>query len=327
MVFTNSASSISQKTINRTIVKLQLEQVPAARVFGYANIEVDKPNATSIEVEGAVVRRVFDLRDGPGDSAIAKQLNAEGGVLSASTGGPPARWSPSTVPDVLRWELYRGMLLWNRTKKQRMAGAPVGAPATDDGSRRSLVRRVGGQDQVADGLLTGGISNGPEERKAASLAVHRVLPGGERDVATGASAALPDREANELEAGEDTVDELDLSVSELSRRVSLVVRNDLHDGVLRGDDGCVRVHDVLLGTACLWVPSRLEELQRAVKENGASGRDDKRGHSGAGVTAAFCWHSRVRGAGARALVSALAVETGADATPHECYRRLCRNLR
>ena len=58
-----------------------------------------------------------------------------------------------------------------------------------------------------------------------------------------------------------------------------------------------------------------EEPQRAVTENGASGRVDKRGHSGAGVTAALCWHSRLSGVRCRALVSAVAVETWADAIP------------
>lgn len=115
-------------------------------------------------------------------------------------------------------------------------------------SRCLFVLRVGGEDQVADGLLGGGIRDGSEERKAAALAVHGVLSGGERDGATGAGAALPDSEANQLESGEDAVDEVELDVGQLSRRVALVVRDDLHDGVLRGDDGCVRVHGVLLGT-------------------------------------------------------------------------------
>ena len=64
--------------------------------------------------------------------------------------------------------------------------------------------------------------NGPEESEATALAVHGVLPGGERDVATGAGAALPDREANQLEASEDAVDEVDLRVGQLSRRVAFV---------------------------------------------------------------------------------------------------------
>ena len=57
----------------------------------------------------------------------------------------------------------------------------------------------------------------------------------ERDVAAGAGAPLPDREADQLQAGEDAVNEVDLGVGQLSRRVALVVGRDLDGDVLRGD--------------------------------------------------------------------------------------------
>src|SRR5688500_15963445 len=114
----------------------------------------------------------------------------------------------------------------------RTTGAPTGVPAAKGRSGSLFVLRVGGEDQVAHGVLCVLVRDGPEKREAAALAVDGVLPGGERDVAAGAGPPLPDREADQLQAGEDAVDEVDLSIGQLARRVALVARGDLHDGVL-----------------------------------------------------------------------------------------------
>lgn len=69
--------------------------------------------------EAAVARRIFDLcATGAGYSRIAKTLNAKGAACPGPQQGRAAGWSPSTVRDVLHRELYRGVLVWNRTKKR-----------------------------------------------------------------------------------------------------------------------------------------------------------------------------------------------------------------
>ena len=67
---------------------------------------------------------------------------------------------------------------------------------------------------------------GPQQREAAALAVHRVLPGREGDVAAGAVAAFPDGEAEQLEAGERTVVEVEFGIRQLAGGAALVVRDD-----------------------------------------------------------------------------------------------------
>ena len=63
-----------------------------------------------------------------------------------------------------------------------------------------LVLRVRLQDQIADPVLRRGVADRPQQREAAALAVDRVLTRRERDVAAVAGLALPDREANQLQA-------------------------------------------------------------------------------------------------------------------------------
>jgi hypothetical protein len=63
--------------------------------------------------------------------------------------------------------------------------------------------------------------DGPEEGEAAALAVDRVLPRRECEVAARAGAALPDREPDEFQAGEDAIAEMDLCLSELPVELTL----------------------------------------------------------------------------------------------------------
>jgi site-specific DNA recombinase len=107
------------------------------RVFGYKNVDVFKgvdrdgrPLRSHVvrEInpkEAAVVERIFKLYDsGCGLKRIAHQLNAENAPKPAwrrksDTGlAPVAAWSPATVRSVLRQELYRGVAIWNKTRKK-----------------------------------------------------------------------------------------------------------------------------------------------------------------------------------------------------------------
>jgi len=76
-----------------------------------------------------------------------------------------------------------------------------------------------------------------QQGKAAPLSVDGVLTGREGDVPTGTAAAFPDAEANLLEPLERAAGEMQLGVGELSGRVALVVRCDLHGEFCRSHVG------------------------------------------------------------------------------------------
>jgi hypothetical protein len=115
--------------------------VTGGRVFGYDNIEIDKHvERVRNADEAAVVQRIFALcATGSGYSAIAKTLNAERAVCPRPQQDRPAGWSPSTVRDVLHRDLYRGVLVWNRTKKRDRTGDV--APSRRDPSQWVRVER------------------------------------------------------------------------------------------------------------------------------------------------------------------------------------------
>ena len=98
--------------------------VTGGRCFGYDNVRVDGHVERRInEIEAAVVRRVFELyAEGAGQSRIAKRLNEEGAVSPRSQQGRPRAWAPSSVHEVLERPLYRGRVVWNRTRKRDPSG-------------------------------------------------------------------------------------------------------------------------------------------------------------------------------------------------------------
>ena len=73
--------------------------------------------------EAAVVRRMFELyTKGYGQSRIAKMLNEGRAVAPRSQQGRPRAWAPSSVHEVLGRPLYRGRIVWNRTRKRDQWG-------------------------------------------------------------------------------------------------------------------------------------------------------------------------------------------------------------
>lgn len=93
--------------------------VTGGRVFGYDNVRlgpgqtIRTPNAE----EAAVVRDIY-LRFAQGDGArtIAAALNALRAPSPRAQLGRPSGWSASTVREVLRRSLYRGEVVYGRTK-------------------------------------------------------------------------------------------------------------------------------------------------------------------------------------------------------------------
>ena len=66
-----------------------------------------------------VIRQIFAwCADGEGLKAIAKGLNAAGALAPPAQRGRPNGWAPSSVREVWHRALYRGEIIWNKTKKR-----------------------------------------------------------------------------------------------------------------------------------------------------------------------------------------------------------------
>ena len=101
-----------------------------------------------------------------------------------------------------------------------------------------LVFRVGLQDELADPVLCGDLSDWAKEREAPAFPIDRVLASREGNVSSVPATTLPDAEADKLESTEDTVGEVQLGIRELTRRVSPVVWDDLDNyGLVSGCGG------------------------------------------------------------------------------------------
>ena len=115
-----------QRTYDALERKARAGHVTGGACFGYRNVEVVGADGRRSHVaqevdadEAAVVRQVFALcANGRGQKAIAKQLNAEGARAPRAQQGRPRAWAPSSVREVLFRERYRGVIVWNRTRKR-----------------------------------------------------------------------------------------------------------------------------------------------------------------------------------------------------------------
>ena len=115
-----------QRTYDALERKARAGHVTGGACFGYRNVEVVGADGRRSHVaqevdaaEAAVVRQVFELcASGRGQKAIAKQLNAEGARAPRAQQGRPRAWAPSSVRAVLFRERYRGVIVWNRTRKR-----------------------------------------------------------------------------------------------------------------------------------------------------------------------------------------------------------------
>lgn len=116
--------------------------VAGGRVYGYRNRKVyvgtdrdGNPLLSHVERvvhdgEAVIVVRIFEMyASGLGFKAIAKRLTAEGvpGPLYAPHSNQVLLegWSPSSVGDMLRRELYRGQIVWNQWRKRDDWGRSV----------------------------------------------------------------------------------------------------------------------------------------------------------------------------------------------------------
>jgi site-specific DNA recombinase len=113
-----------QRTYDAMARKARAGHVTGGRVFGYDNIAVDSHVERRInEAEAAIVRRIVELcAAGHGLKRIAIGLNDAGATSPRSQQERPRGWAPSTIRDVLYRPLYRGELVWNRTRKRNAWG-------------------------------------------------------------------------------------------------------------------------------------------------------------------------------------------------------------
>jgi len=127
---TNFASEMErekarQRTHDAMRRKARAGEVCGGTVFGYRNVEVRTAEGKRSHVEraidpaqAAIVARIFaDYAAGFGFGRIAKRLNAEGVPAPRARG-----WAPSAIREMLRRDLYRGRIVWNRTAKAVRGG-------------------------------------------------------------------------------------------------------------------------------------------------------------------------------------------------------------
>ncbi len=121
---------IGKWTREAMVRKATAGHVTGGRVFGYDNLKVDGHVERRInDPQAAVVRQIFDLSAaGTGYTRIAKQLNAERAPAPRPQQQRPSGWSPSTVYEVLHRPLYRGEVVWNKTRKRDPEGKTNAMP-------------------------------------------------------------------------------------------------------------------------------------------------------------------------------------------------------
>lgn len=129
-----------QRTYDAMLRKAQAGQVTGGRVFGYDNIDVIAADGKRSHVErrindaeATVVRRIFELSAaGTGYTRIAKLLNAEHALAPRAQQGRPTGWAPTTIHEILRRPIYRGEIVWNKTRKRDVWGQHHQSPRSRD---------------------------------------------------------------------------------------------------------------------------------------------------------------------------------------------------
>ena len=116
----------SQRTRDALQLKAQRGYVVGGAVFGYRNVPVlregDRRSHVVREIkedEAAAIRRIFEMvADGVGLKTIAVRLNKEGVRSPRPREGRHQSWAPSSVRSLLFNPLYKGEVIWGRTKKR-----------------------------------------------------------------------------------------------------------------------------------------------------------------------------------------------------------------
>src|SRR5262252_4078981 len=133
-----------QRTYDALRRRAEAGAVTGGRVFGYRNERNGSGYVHRVidETEAAIVRRIFTLyAEGDGLTRIAKRLNADG-VPAARSG--TGSWAPTAVREILRRDLYRGRVVWNKSQKVTRQGTrgQRQRPATEWLEREAQALRI-----------------------------------------------------------------------------------------------------------------------------------------------------------------------------------------
>ena len=136
-----------QRTYDAMLRKARAGHVTGGLVYGYTNVEVfsssvdlqGRPKRSHVErrvheSQAKVVERIFkECANGKGLIATAKGLNEDGVPTARATNRQGKGWGPSSIREVLFRELYRGVIVWNKTKKRDTWGQkdPTARPESD----------------------------------------------------------------------------------------------------------------------------------------------------------------------------------------------------
>jgi site-specific DNA recombinase len=115
---------IAAKTRESHVRKATRGHVCGGRVFGYDNVRLNSHVERRVnEAEAVVVRRIYEMyAKGLGLPSVAHALNAEGAACPRPQQGRVSGWAPSSVREVLKRDLYRGIAIWGRKKKRDVEG-------------------------------------------------------------------------------------------------------------------------------------------------------------------------------------------------------------
>jgi site-specific DNA recombinase len=95
------------------------------RCYGYTAVSATG-TSKRLEInerESATVRRIFELSlSGLSLKTIAKKLNAECSDAPRPRAGRRASWCPTAIRAILKRELYKGEVIWNRSKFEKVPG-------------------------------------------------------------------------------------------------------------------------------------------------------------------------------------------------------------
>lgn len=127
--------AIAAKTAEAMLRKARQGHVTGGRVFGYdiaheALHKVRRVNAA----EAAVVLRIYELyAAGAGLAGIAHRLNADAAPSPRAQQGRPSGWCSSSVREVVKRDIYRGLIVYGRSRKRDKAGqiAPTRRPPSE----------------------------------------------------------------------------------------------------------------------------------------------------------------------------------------------------
>jgi site-specific DNA recombinase len=116
--------SIARWVTEAMVRKARAGHVTGGRTFGYDNVKVGGHVERRInDTQAAIVRRIFELSaKGMGYHRIAHALNVDCAPTPRPTAAKSTGWNGAGVSHVLHRPIYRGQIIWNRSKRRDAEG-------------------------------------------------------------------------------------------------------------------------------------------------------------------------------------------------------------